>query len=570
MRPRFVRTLIYLLGAAFLYASFLVGASWSEAYLTHYGSFPLSRGELALKLHLLLFVLPATIFLSLALAEARPGRLLAAFDILGSRGPSRVAPILLALFVFGLVMVVRVYILRESVVTDDENVYHFQARLLASGRLYTRSMPEAVRAFFDNQFIVNNGRWFGPYFLGHSAVLALALKVGLMEWVGAIEAALILLLAVGISRRVFNERVAILTSVLLSVSPFFIFVSATHLSQPTSLLFLMVFIYGTLRIEESPRAAQWWLSAAATLVCVVFTRPQTGVFLALPFLGRITWLLAKGSLRPGGVAPVAALIILAGGAVGFLGVNHALTGSIFKTGYQAYMAQGHQWLFPFGPFYTVREISQNLAQLNFWLLGWPLSLAFVAFFERTSKAWTLAAVPIIALLWYGLVAVPTVAAVGPVYYTETIVPLLILTASGIERAIICLRRRMGDALATRAVIAAPVAGSLACLFAFAPFEIVSLRLMADVTQAPYDLVEKHGLNHALVFVRSLPAQHVSPGSWAYFHRNNSPDLDDSVLFVRDLGPERNQVLMRYLPARTPYWMGMSDGRLVLHPIDRSP
>lgn len=570
MRSRFARTLSYLLGAAFLYASFLVGASWSEAYLARYGSFLLSRGELALKLHLLLFILPATILLSLALAEARRERLLAEFDALGNRRPSWVSPILIALLVFGLVMVVRVYVLRESVVTDDENVYHFQARLLASGRLYTRSMPEAVRAFFDNQFIVNNGRWFGLYFLGHSAVLALALKVGLMEWVGAIEAALILLIAVGISRRVFNERVAVLTSALLALSPFFIFVSATHLSQPSSLLFLMLFIYGALRIEESPRAARWWLLAAASLVCAVFTRPQTGVVLALPFLARTAWVSARARLRPGWAAPAAALVVLAGGAVGFLGVNHALTGNIFRTGYQAYMAQGHTWLFPFGPFYTVREISQNLAQLNFWLLGWPLSLVFVAFFERSPKAWILAAVPAIALLWYGLVAVPTVAAVGPVYYTETIVPLLILTASGIERAIIFLRRRVGDTLPTRAVVAAPVAGSLACLFAFVPFEVVSLRLMADVTQAPYDLVEEHGLNHALVFVRSLPAQHVSPGSWAYFHRNNSPDLDDPVLFVRDLGAERNQVLVRYLPDRTPYWMGMSDGRLVLHPIDRSP
>jgi len=429
-------------------------------------------------------------------------------------------------------------------------------------------MPEAVRAFFDNQFIVNNGRWFGLYFLGHSAVLALALKVGLMAWVGAIEAALILLLGVGISRRVFNERVAILMGAFLALSPFFIFVSATHLSQPTSALFLMLFIYGALRIEESPRAARWWLVAAAALVCSVFTRPQTGVLLSLPFVARITWLLVKGALRPGWVAPVAALIILAGGAVGFLGVNHALTGSIFRTGYQAYMAQGHKWLFPFGPFSTVREISQNLAQLNFWLLGWPLSLAFVPFFERTPKAWTLAAVPVIALLWYGLVAVPTVAAVGPVYYAETIVPLLILTASGLERAITFLRTHMGDALPTRAVIAAPLAGSLACLFAFAPFEIMSLRLMAEVTQAPYDLVKERGLNDAVVFVRSLPARHLSPGSWAYFHRNNSPDLDDPVLFVRDLGPERNKALMRWLPDRTPYWMGMSDGRLVLQPIDR--
>jgi hypothetical protein len=559
---------VYVLAAAFCYASLLAAAPWSNAYLIHYGSFPLSRGEFALKLHLLIFILPATIFLSLALAEARPRQLVASFDGLGACRRVRVAPILLALFVFGVVMAVRVYVLRESVVTDDENVYHFQARLLASGRLYAPSTPEAVRAFFDNQYIVNNGRWFGLYFLGHPAMLALALKIGLAQWVGAIEAALIVLLAVGIARRAFNERVGLLAGVLLALSPFFIFVSATHLSQPTSTLFFTSFMYCALRIVQSLRTARWWLLGAATLVVAVFTRPQTGILLSLPFLARITWSALKGSMRPGWGTWAGTVAILAAGAAGFFAVNHALTGSVLKTGYQAWMAQGHEWEFPWGPAYVVREISQNLAQLNFWLLGWPLSLAFVAFFERTPTSWMLAAVPIIALSWYGLLARPTVAAVGPVYYTETIVPLVILTASGLERVILFLQRHVGNVPQTRAAIAAPVAGALACLFAFAPFEVASLRLMADVTQAPYDLVEARGLNHAVVFVRSLPAQHVSPGSWAYYHRNNSPDLDDPVLFVRDLGPERNKVLMRYLADRSPYWMGMIDGRLVLRPIDR--
>ena len=568
MRPPFKRGFLYLFGACLLYTSFLVAAPWSEGYLTRYGNFLLSRGELALKLHLLLFILPAAIVLSLALAEWQPARLVVAFDKLATRRPNRSPAIFGALLVFGLVMLVRVYVLMGSVVTDDENVYHFQARLLASGRLYAPSLPETVRSFFDNQFIVNNGRWFGLYFLGHSAVLALALKVGLFESIGAIEAGLVLLLAVGIAQRIFNRRVAVLTGALLCVSPFFVFVSATHLSQPSSLLFLTSFVYAILRIEASARAGQWWVLAATALVCAIFTRPQTGVLLALPFLVRITWLCVTAALRPGWVGPAFALIILVGGAAGFLGVNHTLTGSAFRTGYQAYMAQGIPWLFPFGPFYTIREISQNLAQLNFWLLGWPLSLAFIVFFERTPSAWALAAIPTIALLWYGLVAVPTVAAVGPVYYAEAIVPLLIMTASGIERVITFLRTRIGNAVPTRAVIATPVVGTLACLFAFAPFEIASLRLMAEVTRAPYDLVAQQRLSHALVFVQSLPARHLSPGSWAYFHRNNSPDLDDPVLFVRDLGPERNMVLMHYLPDRTPYWMGMRDGRLALYPIGR--
>jgi hypothetical protein len=568
MKLRIGRALPYLLGAVFLYASFLIGALGSDAYLIGYGNFLLSRGELALKLHLILFILPATLLLSVGGAELLPNGLDRKFDALGRHPSGHVTTLAVAIIVLVLVMLVRVYVLRESVITDDENVYHFQAQLLASGRLYVDSLPGPIRPFFDNQFIVNNGRWFSPYFLGHPAVLAVFLKLGLAQWIGAVEAALTLLLAVGIARRVFGDRAASLTRALLALSPFFIFVSATHLSQPTSMLFLALFIYTALRIEESARATGWWVFAATAVVCAVYTRPQTGVFLSLPFIVRIAWLMIRGNLRPGWGPPVVALVILGSGAAGFLSVNHILTGSVFRTGYHAYMAQGHKWMFSFGPVDTVREISQNLAQLNFWLLGWPISFAFIAFFHRNARAWTLASIPLIALVWYGLVAVPTVAAVGPVYYAETIVPLIILTASGLERVIVLARERLGNVRLTRALIAAPIAGVLASLLAFVPFEVASLRLMADVTQAPYDLVAARGLDNALVFVRSLPSLSVTPGSWAYYHRNNSPDLSDRILFVRDLGAERNKDLMRYLPGRTPYLMAMAYRELVLIPLER--
>ena len=48
---------------------------------------------------------------------------------------------------------------------------------------------------------------------------------------------------------------------------------------------------------------------------------------------------------------------------------------------------------------------------------------------------------------------------------------------------------------------------------------------------------------------------------------NSPDLSDRVLFVRYLGPEKNKALMRYLPDRTPYAMGMRGTELLLRPIE---
>jgi hypothetical protein len=90
--------------------------------------------------------------------------------------------------------------------------------------------------------------------------------------------------------------------------------------------------------------------------------------------------------------------------------------------------------------------------------------------------------------------------------------------------------------------------------------------MATVARAPYDLVEAARLDRAVVFVRSLGALDFPPWSWAYYPRNPAPDLTDPVLYVRDLGEPRNQLLIRFMPDRTPFWLGIRDGQLVLVPL----
>jgi len=70
-------------------------------------------------------------------------------------------------------------------------------------------------------------------------------------------------------------------------------------------------------------------------------------------------------------------------------------------------------------------------------------------------------------------------------------------------------------------------------------------------------------------LRSLArcARH-SPWSWVYYLGSPLPRLDDPVLYVRDLGEERNKQLIRFLPDRAPHWMGMHNGQLVLVPVAR--
>ena len=571
--PQLRRAGAYLLGSILCFSALFAASDWSDGYLTNYGTLVLSQGELAFKLNLLLYVLPATLLLAAATAQVPDigRRLLRLFDALAGGRRRWGWAVAGALFVLLMSHGARVGILRTAPVTDDENVYQFQAQLLASGRLYAEGLPAPIRRSFDNQFIVNGDRWYGMYFVGHPAVMALALKLGAIDWVGSVEAALTFLLALGIANRVYGPRTSTLTGILLALSPFFILISATAMSQPTSALFLALLWYAVLRIEATPRAAGWWAVAAGALIVAGFTRPQTAALLALPALARVAWLVYHRHVRPGWIGPAVFALILSGGAATFLWVNHAITGSMLQSSYTAYWAwSGKPWPFPYGPGWTVLAISQNVAQLNFWLFGWPLSLLFVPFFERSGRGWMIAAIPLVGVLGYGLsTGVPTLASVGPVYYAELIVPVVILSASGIERAIVLARKWCGEGLATRMLVAWPLALVLACLIAFVPVQLASLQLMADIARAPYDLVEQRGLDNAVVFVHSLPPlSGIRPGAWVYFHRNNSPDLSDRVLFVRDLGPDANRRLLAYLPDRQPFWMGMKNRQLILDPMSR--
>jgi hypothetical protein len=142
---------------------------------------------------------------------------------------------------------------------------------------------------------------------------------------------------------------------------------------------------------------------------------------------------------------------------------------------------------------------------------------------------------------------------------------VILSASGLERLVELGRGPIAWAGAGRAAVTVPLAATLCALVTFYPVYGASLRASADLTRAPYELLAERGIYRALVFVHSLPALHVPPYSWAYYRKNNSPDLTDAILFVNYLGPEKNKELMRLFPDRPAFAAGMQAGKFVLTP-----
>jgi hypothetical protein len=563
-----------LIGALLCVAAFWVAGEAAGHYLILYGRHGWQPPETAFLLNFLLLGLPCALLLTLALAPAVGARLVAGFDRLATLDPGTARRVAwgVALLVGALVVGARYGLLRNTAITDDENVYDFMARLFASGRLYAPSPPPAVRAFFDNQFVVNDGRWYGIYAPGHPLVLALGQWLGAIRWTTTIEAVLTVPLAWGLARRIFGGRTALLALGLLALSPFYLLVSATMLAHPTSTLALTAFAYASVRVAAAPAVTGWWLAAGAALGWAGLTRPLTTPVFALPWLVLLAGQVRRdrGAIR--GAIGLAAVALAVAGL--FAAYNTLVTGHPLRTGYHVF-ADAYRFTFTLGslaqvpaPLAALYELFFALARLNFWLLGWPVSLAFVALARWRPAAVALAAGSALTLGAYAALRVPSINVVGPVHYGELAVPLLLLSASGVEQAALRARAALGPS-AARAVLASPLACAGVAAVFFWPVYAPSLRLMADVARAPYDLVEEFGVDNAVVFVQSLPSLEAVPGAWVYRPRNNSPDLSDRVLFVNDLGPD-NARLRALLPGRRAFRMRMERGTLILSPLPDSP
>jgi hypothetical protein len=561
-------------GAAVIGAGLLIAAFWSAgeaagSYLILYGRHGWAAPEAAFLLNYLLLGLPAAALAAVAIAGWRGAWLEGQFERLASRpGPAgRRWAWLTAGLVGVLVTVARYTLLRDTAITDDENVYDFMARVWAGGRLFATSPPPGVRAFFENQFIINDGRWYGIYAPGHALILTLGQWLGAIRWITTFEAILTVPIAWALARRLFGARAGVLAGAFLLLSPFFVLVSATMLPHATATLALSGFAYATIRVLDDPRRAVWWAVAAGAIGYTGLTRPLTAAAFVMPWLVLLGPLAFRNREARRGAWLFAGVACLAIGL--FLVYNAAVTGHPLRTGYHVF-AETYAFSFTQGslpvspPFAALYELFYALARLNFWLLGWPVSLLLVPFAFRTCPARALGLSAVATIVAYALLRIPSINVVGPVHYAELTVPLLVLSAGGFERLAAAAATFAGRR-GFRVVLSVPIALAVVSALLFWPVYAPALRWMANVARAPYDLVERAQLENAVVFVGTLPALVSPPGAWVYRARNNSPDLSDPVLYVNDLGSD-NAKLRRVLPGRRAYQLGMEQGVLVLSPL----
>lgn len=514
----------------------------------------------------------------------------------------RFLPALLALIIFALTVHIAVDVLQGVPHVQDSITYLFQAQTLARGHLAAPA-PPLPEAFEQEFLLVRDGRWFGKYPPGYPAVLALGVLAGAPWIVNPLLATLVAPLLYALARRLAPGRrgTALLAAALPLASPFFLFMSGSHMAHPAELVWMLLFMVLVVRIVRAPRAGRAALGAGLALGALFLTRQLSAVAGALPFLGAV--LLSLQHARWGGsrTAPTAGrrlpvsrppspvsgllspvlrisltalpflLLLLAhqwaltgdplqDPRLLFWDYDHVGLGQDIGEGQNAFelamTPEGLAQIWYHDPSQPPRGHSvarglyntqENWLALERDLFGWlpalTLGLVWLAFLLGARREdWMLLA-PFVTLLGAYVFYWADGISYGPRYFYVALPGLLLLTARGARKLARALGPGGTPAVATLLVVlvgGAYVLNGPNYLEAYRGYNFVSGENLA--------LIEQEAQAPALVFVE--------PGTdwWHYgsVFSANTPWLDGPIVAARDLGPRANERLRQHFAERRAY------------------
>ncbi|HPQ69648.1 MAG TPA: glycosyltransferase family 39 protein [bacterium] len=550
---------------------------WSETGISWSILIPKSEKVFALAL---LAMLPAAVFMIFAFEDLLRKTVVKVGNWLFAPGRVRILlPTLLVVAAVAIFCCGR-FILDDRPITDDENVYLFQSRILAAGHLTLPSLPDQAplqdRLFEDNVFFVNNGKIFGQYPLGQSILLLPTLLMGYPRLMTLLAALATIVAIFLLGRRLYGPKLGFIAAFLLTISPTFLTTSATLLSHPATMCFLAWFYFFAHRTWKDDR---WWdaLLAGVFFFLAFQVRSTTALLAAGPAGLALAYVLFRDVKKQWPkIVILAALVVLTLAAT--FALNYAINGDIFKTNYHAAWGEGrtpfkHPFGFGKGTWHIVHEpttgltnMVNNLLRLNWWLLGWPVSLLFVLawLLKRDKKTieWIGFSSVVLTFGVYFFYFWPGVSDTGPVLYYELSIILLLLTVSGFESAVRLLMYWMPRAKARRRLALFVV---FSCVISFVTFHQYQARALARVGNnvgqfekvlEQYDVPERAVVftNYYLKGTKDYNFQ----DSWVVGRPATSRLLNDRRLYYVNYGRSRDEEFMKKyhpdLPAYVITWL----------------
>lgn len=448
---------------------------------------------------------------------------------------------------------------------EDEVVYLFQAKTLLAGHVSVPA-PETGEAFRHYLIDTLDGRWFAITSPGWAAMLVPGVALNLAWLVNPVLAALTVLLAHALLRRLAGRGTANVTVALLALSPWFLAVSASFMNHAATVAVTLA-SWLALSHARSRRSAWLALLSGALMGLLFLIRPLDGLL-----VGLVTGLWSLAFLRgPRGALPVVAygLGCIAVGALIFP-FNEAITGDYLTTplnhyidrvwhpganrlGFGADIGAPGQWgridLYPgHGPFEALVNLQHNTYMLHFELFGWGIGSLLLVFVHALWGRWTrleayAAAFILLIVGTYSLYWFNGSFFIGPRYWYLALSPLVLLSAAGLRTL---AQRMAGDGARIGVVLAVLGLAGMAC---FLPWRGTMKYFEYRGYHADYREMRRRLADQpSLVFIRDT-----SKPDYGSAFALNEPVLSDSpVIFAIDLGPEVNRAVARAYPGRSIY------------------
>lgn len=497
----------------------------------------------------------------------------------------------LLLLTFALSLHIAIHVLERIPHVQDSVTYLFQAQTLARGQL-SAPAPPVPEAFEQEFLLVRDGRWFGKYPPGYPALLALGVLPGAPWLVNPLLAVLTVALLWALARRLYPRArlLAPLSAALPLISPFFLFLSGSHMAHSAELFWMALFMTLWLAALRRPANLLAVAGAGAAFGALFLTRQLSAVAAALPFLLlSLLWRMARD--RSGRITLLRRLAPAALAAAPFLLLLFAhqwlLTGDPWQDPRLLFWEYDH---LGFGQdigegqnAFTLVETPEGLAQVWYddpsqparghslarglynvqrnWLalerdlFGWlpAFSVAFIwlAFllYKPPWQDWALLLLFTTLTGAYILYWADGVS-YGPRYLFVTLPALFLLTARGAQQLAAWLGGQSGK-LAVASLLFLLAAGAA---IVNGPRYLQHYQEYNFVSRDALSLLEQQTQKPALVFVE--------PGAdwWRYgaLFSANTPWLDGPIVVARDLDPRTNRRLISHFPERHVYRLSQDD------------
>ena len=441
----------------------------------------------------------------------------------------------------------------------DSLAHQFQAKVLASGKLYAPIPPEPLDEALNIQFLQqHDGKVFSRTMPLFPMLLALAMKMSMVKFLNPFMNGLTLLLLYLTIRKEMGERYAVIGFLLLAFSPFFIFMGASMMGHPSSLLCSAMVLYGfSLYLQNKNPHGLWLVSLGAGLFAL--ERPYSGFVILLPIsivLLASIWCSSESRKERLAHTILLALPLLL--CLLFLGwYNSQLTGSFWTL---PRMLTAHYDTPGFGPdkgtpgnpnghnaIRGLANIAIAVAVLSDDLFGWPglcLVPALVGLLTPFEKRKTLFGnvVRLTVLLFFfayfifhgqGLYF-------GARYYYCLLPQLLLLTAFGLER----LRGKNGEKTPALSLLLLLLTTS--SFLTYFPHRLPIFRAYGGISSDAREVASKFSSSCVVLLPHGPNLKHM----YLSFASFNCPFLKKGPLFMRDskkLSDVKLKELLPHLP-----------------------